>query len=199
MGQMQAGQPLRVILCATRFTPSSNAAVDVAVGLAQHFGARLVLMHVAARRAEGEKARERLHAIAALHPEIEAEIVVGYGDPAHDILRAARHEHVDLIVVGRGHQRGALVPQAIDEILEDAAPCPVVAVGFGETALDVLRGLTLPRTEQRHCLLCARSSDDLVCETCRDRVMADAIDRKRRVEKTAEHGLSVSASRRPGG
>jgi nucleotide-binding universal stress UspA family protein len=185
MSQMQAGQRIRVILLATRFTPKCAAAAAVAAELARHFGARVVLMHVAAHRSDGAEARRHLHEIAATMSDLEVEMVVGYGEPAHDILRAARHESTDLIVVGRAHSRGALVPQAMDEILDEAAPCPVLAVAIGETAQDVLRGLPLPPQSERHCLVCARPTGDLVCETCRNRIVADAMDHKRRVEKGA--------------
>jgi nucleotide-binding universal stress UspA family protein len=183
MSQMRSGQSVEVILCATRFTPTCDAAVDVAAELARHFGARLVLMHVAERRSEGAEARRRLRVVAARVPDLEVETVVGYGEPAHDVVRAAHHEQADLIVVGRARSSGALVQLGMDEVLERAAPCPVLPVAAGETAADALKSLPGARPPERHCLVCAQPSEEAMCEPCRNRIVADAMERKRRVEK----------------
>ena len=36
----------------------------------------------------------------------------------------------------------------------------------------------------------ARPMPDLICEPCRNRITAEAIDRRARLEKMAEHGMS---------
>jgi nucleotide-binding universal stress UspA family protein len=186
MSQTQRGHSIKVILCATRFTPTCDAAVDVAAGLARHLNARLVLMHVAERRSAGEEARKRLRAIvAARAADLPVEMVVGYGDPAHDVVRAARHEGADLIVVGRARSSGALVPLGIDEVLAQMAPCPVLPVAIGETTIQALQSLPGAPAPERRCLVCARAGDDLTCEPCRNRIVAEAIEHKRRVERAA--------------
>jgi nucleotide-binding universal stress UspA family protein len=185
MTETQPVRPFGVMLAATRFTPACDAAVEAAFGLARHFGARLILMHVAQRRAEVTAARLRLQAYAARAHDVVTESALAFGEPGHAIARAAQHERAQLIVIGRGRASESLVQLGVEEVLARAAPCPVISFGPGDSVATTIRHLQAAQVVPRHCLLCAQRSDDLICETCRTRVTAEAFEHKRRVEKAS--------------
>src|SRR5688572_18507990 len=99
MTQTQSGT-FDVVLCATRFSATCEAAVEVAQGLARHYRARLILLHVADSRSRRIEVIEKLLAIAERAPDIPTEVDVMYGDPAHAVARMAGHERADLVVIG---------------------------------------------------------------------------------------------------
>jgi hypothetical protein len=94
--------------------------------------------------------------------------------------------------VGQGRTSEALVPSGVPDVLERIAPCPVVSVAADELAVQVInrmQGLVV-RPDEHHCIVCGNSEVDLICESCRNRITADAIDRRNRLEKMAAHGMS---------
>jgi nucleotide-binding universal stress UspA family protein len=183
MAETQRGRRFDVVLAGTRFTPACDAALDAAFALARRFGSRVILIHVVDRRSHAAQARRRLDASAARAPDLPVETMVAFGEPGHAIARAAQHAHADVIVVGRGRPSDALVPLAIDEVLARAAPCPVVSFAPGEDVDAAVRHLRAAEVQPRRCLLCTQPSADVMCETCRTRVTAEAFEHKRRVEK----------------
>jgi hypothetical protein len=65
------------------------------------------------------------------------------------------------------------------------APCPVltipgVMVGAGEAPAPPPPDVAASRP----CLLCGYDGEDLVCEVCRNRIRAEALDPKRESERT---------------
>jgi nucleotide-binding universal stress UspA family protein len=185
MSERQPGRPFGVLLCATRFSPTCEAAVDTAFGLARHFGARLILMHVAERRADAAQARQRLEAAAARAPDLHVETALAFGEPGHAIARAAEHDRADLVIIGQARTSDALVQMGMEEVLARAAPCPVLPIGIGDTVVGAIRHLQSTQVKERRCLVCAQVSGELICEPCRNRVTADALEHKRRIEKAA--------------
>jgi nucleotide-binding universal stress UspA family protein len=188
MAETQPVHPFGVVLAATRFTPACDAAVEAAFGMARHFGSRLILMHVAGRRSDAPAARLRLGAWAARAPDLAIETTLAFGEPGHAVARAARHEHADLVIIGRGRASDSLVQLGIEEVLARAAPCPVISFGPGDSVAAAIRHLQAAQVLPRHCLLCAQASDELICETCRTRVTAEASEHKRRIEKATGNG-----------
>jgi nucleotide-binding universal stress UspA family protein len=185
MSDRQLGRPFGVMLCATRFSPTCEAAMDAAFGLARHFGARLILMHVAQRRADAEQARQRLETCAARAPDLHVETALAYGEPGHALARAAEHDHADLIIIGQARTSDSLVQLGMEEVLARAAPCPVLPIAIGDTVVGAIRHLTSTEVKEKHCVICAKVSGELICEPCRNRVTADALEHKRRIEKAA--------------
>jgi nucleotide-binding universal stress UspA family protein len=137
-----------VILHPTDYSDCAGYAFDVAVDLARHHGARLLVLHVAASLGPeavsyGEAASERqpvshLHhleaELRALKPPPGAEVEVEYrlaeGDPATTIARIARERHCDLIVMGT-YGRSALshlLSGSVTAGVFRRAPCAVCAV-----------------------------------------------------------------------
>ncbi len=148
---------IRTILFATDFSDASEAALDYAKTLAEAFGSSLHVLHVLEDLAahawttevyvaalpgvheEMERqARERLEAV--LTPDERkrhrAVLVLRTGSPFVEIVRYAREERADLIVLGT-HGRGAIAHMLLGSVAERVvrkAHCPVLTVRQGEQA-----------------------------------------------------------------
>lgn len=132
------------------FSPSSLAAVDNALSLAQQADARLILLHVvewfldeaAAAGASPEfgryyqalqdEARERLRALVPVDARdwCRAEEVIAGGKPYERILETARQAQANLIVIGAQGRSGlglAVFGSTTQHVVR-AATCPVLSV-----------------------------------------------------------------------
>ena len=112
--------PLKKILCPSDFSETAQKALDEAVELALLVKAELVIVHVVPvlppapsdpnvsfavpeyERALHHEAEQRLHAMAAeiSGKGLTVHTAVGHGDAGTEIVRIAREEGVDLIVIG---------------------------------------------------------------------------------------------------
>jgi nucleotide-binding universal stress UspA family protein len=135
---------IRTILDPTDLSESAKPALELAVRLAHTHGARLKLLHVVAppvlygeigmtipipemQKDIVQALRVRLGEFAA---GSDAECRVVEGAPASEILRNAREEPCDLIVMGT-HGRGGVARLLLGSVATDVlrlAPCPVLAV-----------------------------------------------------------------------
>lgn len=148
--------PFRRIFATTDFSDISLGALPIAVELASHFGAELLLLHVvpmdlptpwdlppyadfglASRpvpeyEAEARKEVERrLAQLAARHaPGLAVRGLVGRGDAASEINRLAAAERADVIVLATHGWTGwrHLVFGSVAEKVLREAPCPVLSV-----------------------------------------------------------------------
>jgi nucleotide-binding universal stress UspA family protein len=137
---------LQRILVPHDFSETSETAVRYAVALARNFGARLFLLHVGDQArmdletefplglegAVEDAVRERL--LKILTPveqaELKPEFAVRAGVAATEIVRYAKDNQVDLIVMGT-HGRGFVghvVMGSVAEKVVRTAPCPVLTV-----------------------------------------------------------------------
>ena len=112
--------PFHTILCPLDFSEPSYKALDAAIELARQFGAELVLVNVVPPAVPGvptdptfaftgpgdyEKAvklnaeEQLLLAAQRIPPELKPSTVVGDGDPADEIIRIAKDENADLIII----------------------------------------------------------------------------------------------------
>ena len=85
-----------------------------------------------------EKARSELHDYADNHlkASVPLEVIIAVGKPAQEILRIARDESVDLIVMGT-HGRTGLRHLLLGSVAEEVtrhASCPVFTVRIGAEA-----------------------------------------------------------------
>lgn len=136
---------IRSILHPTDFSEYSAAAMELAEALARRYGARIWIAHVAppeeilhgAYFGAPPPPREDLATIEkklyAIKPA-DRTIPVGYallrGDPADEIVRLARRENCDLIVMGT-HGRSGLQRVLVGSVAERVlrrAPCPVLTI-----------------------------------------------------------------------
>ncbi len=134
-----------VILHPTDFSGYSRYAFQIAADLASQHGARLLVLHavetlgpenvtygeVASQR-EPSSYRQRLLEDLRRHVPAPADLAVEYllaeGDPAAEIVKAARDRGAGLIVLGThgltGLQR--LLTGSVAEAVVRRAPCPVL-------------------------------------------------------------------------
>lgn len=140
---------LKRILCPTDFSEAARRAFDIAIPLAEAFGAEVYVIHVVPalpyveprptyhfdvpeyERALHEDAERQMAALVnelaagvALHP------IIAHGDVAEQILRAAEEKSVDLIVIATHGRTGwrHLVFGSVAEKIVRLAPCPVLTV-----------------------------------------------------------------------
>jgi len=148
-----AGMPFRSILCGADLRASGPEVIAGALSLAEAFAAELTLVHVleqvpefepgsaaqfsmveiqAFRQAMAEDARERLRAAVpeAVRERLAVRDLVKAGSAHGQILRLAREEASELIVVGaRGHStlERVLFGSTSRRVVRDAR-CPVLVV-----------------------------------------------------------------------
>lgn len=144
---------LKQILIPIDFSDYSDQALRWGVSLAQKYGAQLLLLHVipevleevSARESAGEQlvidltaeVEAHLHEIArqGLKEGVAVDVRVADGEPADAILRMARQEKVDLIVMGTHGRTGLshLLLGSTAEAVVRAAACPVFTVRASAT------------------------------------------------------------------
>ncbi|HEY3355508.1 MAG TPA: universal stress protein [Polyangia bacterium] len=183
--QLTVGQArITRILHPTDFSPGSTLALDYAVLLARLTGAELHLLHVvvppeevatseSALRKAVREAAKRLDALCATVtgvPSVHAATRVG--SSAGEVIRYARDEEADLVVMGTTGAHGGEAP-------------------VGSVAEKVVRGLTVPvlavkaaapgkaKAAGRRCSLCGAPATDVICDACKDRVRGEAAVRRR--------------------
>lgn len=175
--------PASEVLLATDFSASADAATRVAHAYARHFEARLHLLHVhlyadpAPSPRLGTLARE-------LGADVEVVTAVETGRPARRVVEYARRHRIGLIVIGTHGRTGvsrALLGSVAEAVVR-AAPCPVLTVPMAGAAPAPV-GVEDDEAGVARCLVCGRTSDDLICEACRAAIRGEALERKRREER----------------
>jgi nucleotide-binding universal stress UspA family protein len=144
---------LKQILIPIDFSDYSDQALRWGVSLAQKYGAQLLLLHVipevleevSARESAGEQlvidltaeveAQLREIARQGLKEGVAVDVRVADGEPADAILRMARQEKVDLIVMGTHGRTGLshLLLGSTAEAVVRTATCPVFMVRASAT------------------------------------------------------------------
>jgi nucleotide-binding universal stress UspA family protein len=149
--------PIRTVLLPTDFSAPSEVALELACSLARGYGARLILLHVAAYEMTGEgmmaAQRDPVYYRDALNevcdrvigpdPGFPVETCLREGPPAEEILRAADDLEADLIVMG-SHGRtglGRLLMGSVAEAVLRRAGCPVL---LAKKLAGKGRGTTVP-------------------------------------------------------
>jgi len=148
--------PFRRILVTTDFSDTSLEALPIAVEMASHFDAELLLVHVLPMDAPTpwdippyadfglaslplpeyeaqvrQEVERRLAMLAAKHVQgVSVRSLVGRGDPAAEVHRIATAENADLIVLATHGWTGwrHLVFGSVAEKVLREAPCPVLSV-----------------------------------------------------------------------
>jgi universal stress protein A len=136
------------ILCPVDFDPNSASALRTASELAQHWKAALVVLHTIPippgpevaldfRKIEAT-ATNRLERLARqrVNGRARYQVAVLMGDPASEILQAARKHRVNLIVMathGRKGLRRVVLGSVTEKVVRDA-PCPVLTLKPKNTA-----------------------------------------------------------------
>jgi nucleotide-binding universal stress UspA family protein len=134
----------RTILHATDFSACSAAACRLACALARHHHSRLVIAHVLAAPVAAyvggslvpdpashlKEMQHKLERVGPADAGFEVERLLVGGEPAAEILRFAREQSCDLIVLGTHGRTGLprLVLGSVAEQVVRKAPCPVLTV-----------------------------------------------------------------------
>ncbi len=185
---------VRQILFPTDFSPPSEAAQRVAAELARETGATLHVIHVVPPVTDPSLPAERLTKLAQdIGGGLSLTTALLDGYAGREIVRYARERHIELIVVGT-HGRTGLSRAILGSVAESVvrlAPCPVLTVPAALFEAPVPPAVEGMVSTSRPCLVCGRTSDDLVCETCRTRIRAEALHEKQEAERPGHRGLPV--------
>jgi nucleotide-binding universal stress UspA family protein len=187
---------MREILFAMDFSLHSRRVFEAALALAEHFGARLHILHVVQESSEQKMALAKLTAFTGERVEgTEVIPATAVGSSASEIVRYADRERIDLIVMGT-HGRTGLAHALMGSVAEAVvrtAPCQVLTIGPREPAVREISqpAPAEPHVAPPHCLVCAQPSQELICEPCKARIRGEALERKRQEEKPGRKGLSV--------
>ncbi len=146
--------PFKKILCPTDFSEPACRAIKAAGELAEKFSSELILMHVvgpvpvletptglagfdvAAYQQELSNSAEsslQLRREEHIPESVQARILVVHGEAAHEIVRVANEEGVDLIVVsthGESGWRHRIFGSVFEKVIR-IAECPVLTIHMG--------------------------------------------------------------------
>jgi nucleotide-binding universal stress UspA family protein len=169
---------VRRVLFATDFSDASASAARTAQAFAKRFGAELHVLHAVAE----EHAEEPLEEVERIAVELAdgrpAIAACVRGKPAEAIVGYVLRHAIDLCVVGT-HGRTGPTRAMLGSVAERVArtcPVPVVTVPGAP-------GPEPPEPKVARCVVCSCVADDLICAPCRDRIRAEALERKRRDER----------------
>jgi nucleotide-binding universal stress UspA family protein len=130
------------IVCATDFSPLSDAACNVAAVLAKKAGERLVLVHAVAGSGDRDEAKSRLDKCAERLRKRGADVIarIESGDPHDAITRVAAETDARLIALAPASDvHRSLLGSTTDRTLSDAG-VPVLAVREGFPAEEWIAG-----------------------------------------------------------
>jgi universal stress protein A len=136
--------PIRRILHPTDFSEQSNAAFEVACALARDYSAELVILHVYSTppvfapdgiavplpSEDPYRVRVQLHELRPSDPRVNVKHIMVEGNPIDQILKHARTEAVDLIVMGTHGSSGLarLLMGSVAESVTRKTSCPVLTL-----------------------------------------------------------------------
>jgi len=129
---------LRKILYATDFSEESRLALPYATSLAQEFHAGLVVLHVTPKHMIRDRRQAETYLINRLinlappsrFPWCSLKHIVDFGEPSTQILKTAKEENADLIVLGLHSfvQFTSHFPERLSYSIVCDASCPVMSV-----------------------------------------------------------------------
>ncbi len=147
--------PFKRILSPVDFDDNSLAALDVSAQFARQNDGTILLFHVVPMlvapagmpayvdiyKGQDETAKEKLRQIAVKRLQgIKYELLTHLGEPAGAIIKTARRNAADVIVMGTHGRRGfsRVLLGSIAEMVLREAPCPVLCVRRGEPGTNLV-------------------------------------------------------------
>ena len=170
---------VREMLFPTDFSAVSAAAGRTAADFARHFGARLHVLHVVPAGFSLDGPRAALEEmVAGLGGDVTLTRQVERGLAAPAIVAYAQAHRIDLIVMGTHGRTGFshVLLGSVAEAVVRRAPCAVLTVPLVPVPATA-PAQALPPAAGR-CIVCARSSPDLICDSCRARIRGEALGHK---------------------
>jgi universal stress protein A len=181
---------LNEVLFPTDFSSASDVAGRIARDMAKEAGARLHVLHVVPPVTDPSLAAETLARVARSFGDgLRMETALLSGRAARNIAAYARDNGIDLIVTGVSQA----ILGSVAETVVRLAPCLVMTVPAAvlEKRDAVSAAPPAAVAAPRPCLVCGGPSEDLICEGCRTRIRAEALDQKREAERPARRGSAV--------
>jgi universal stress protein A len=183
---------LNEVLFPTDFSSASDVAGRIARDMAKEAGARLHVLHVVPPVTDPSLAAETLARVARSFGDgLRMETALLSGRAARNIAAYARDNGIDLIVMGTHGRTG--VSQAIlgsvAETVVRLAPCLVMTVPAA--VLEKRDAVSAAPPAAVAAPVCGGPSEDLICEGCRTRIRAEALDQKREAERPGRRGSAV--------
>lgn len=184
---------LKEILFPTDFSPASEVAGRLAREMARETGARLHVVHAVPPVTDPSVLTERLtQAAKSLADGLVMETALLSGRAASEIVAYARDKGIDLIVLGTHGRTGVshAILGSVAETVVRLAPCLVLTVppAVLEPRASAASAPAGP-VVHRACVVCARETEDLVCETCRNRIRGEALEQKMDAERPGRRGM----------
>jgi nucleotide-binding universal stress UspA family protein len=184
------------VLFPTDFSTASEAAGRIARAMALQAGACLHVLHVVPPVNDPSVGAEKLTRVAkSLGEGLRVETALMSGRAGRSIIDYARDKHIDLIVVGTHGRTGIshAILGSVAEAVVRLAPCLVLAVPAAVLEPDRALAPEPAAGAQpgRPCLVCGRAGDELICEGCRTRIRAEALEQKREAERPGRRGSPV--------
>ena len=178
---------VRNILFATDFSRASHLAGESAAAFARHFGARLHVLHVVPPVTDPTPAPEALRAVAAeLERGLTVVTAIASGRVAPHIVDYARHNAIDLIVIGTHGRTGVshALLGSVAEAVTRRARCRVLTVPASLVEAPSPAAASEAAEAPTMCRVCrVETPDELICETCRAKIRGEALERKLRTER----------------
>jgi universal stress protein A len=181
------------VLFPTDFSRASERAGLLAGEMTREWGTELHIVHVVPPVTNPGASSDLLrHLAARLDESPRVQTALLSGRVAHQIVQYARDKSIGIIVLGTHGRTGVshAILGSVAESVVRRAPCPVLTVpaaGGAETSPTRAIEPALAHT----CIVCARATEDLVCEDCRTRIRAEALERKTGAERPGRRGSSV--------
>lgn len=200
---------VRTILVPVDFSECALEALQYGMALAEKFSARVIVLHVidlsvfssieaaSVSIPVTEITTTMANRLAdwvqlAARQGIEVTWSIEIGLPFTEIREAIDRYHADLVVMGT-HGRtglGHIMLGSVAERVVQRAPCPVLTVKSVPTAATesttdqkATPKKDVTETRAQVCKLCGKVSPDTICDSCKAKVQAEAMAKKRRVEK----------------
>lgn len=181
------------VMAPTDFSEQSENASVVARDLARELGTTLHLVHVVPPVTDPVFAASCLaQAARRLGPGCAIETALLSGRAGTELVRYAREHDMGMIVMATHGRTGftrALLGSVAEAVVR-RAPCFVLTVPHRRAAEAPAHAEPPSPAAGPLCIVCAGDSADLVCETCRTRLRAEALHRKLDEER-APRGLPV--------
>jgi hypothetical protein len=116
------------------------------------------------------------------------------GHAASKIVKYAGREKIDLIVLGM-HGRSGLARVLMGSVAEEVVRTGAVSGSDDWSQSTNNRGNGCAGKGspvfQSHCLVCAKPSQQTICDTCKVYIQGEALEPKRRDEQAGHRGLTI--------
>ena len=91
-----------------------------------------------------------------------------------------------MVTIGRHRHSDALLRMDVEDAIEDLSPCPVLEVAADEDPRGPPARFLAEAVAERHCTVCGRAVDAVVCPECGLRIASELLTSKQQHERGAK-------------